>query len=71
MTANHRRFLHLKLAEISGRLDADAVADSLTREQLLEWWAYGYTQGWFPAEEKKDGMDPDAAADYFARLGHG
>jgi hypothetical protein len=63
--------LHLKLAEISGRLDADAVADELTTEQMFEWWAYGYLQGWFPQEEEKRGMDPAAAQEFFQRLGNG
>lgn len=63
--------MHLKLAELSGRLDADAVADELDREQLFEWWAFGYLNGWFPAAEEKKGMDPQAAMDFFQRLGHG
>lgn len=61
----------MKLAEISGQLDVDAVADSLTRDQLYEWWAYGYVQGWFPEPEQTKGMDPAAAMEHFQRLGHG
>lgn len=61
----------MRLAEISGQLDVDAVADSLTREQLLEWWAYGYVQGWFPETDEKKGLDPAAAMEHFQRLGHG
>jgi len=71
LKANHRRYLHLKLAELAGRLDADAVADELTREQLIEWWAFGYLNGWFPQEDEKQGMDPQAAMEHFSRLGHG
>jgi hypothetical protein len=47
------------------------VADELDRERLFEWWAYGYLNGWFPAAEEKKGMDPQAAMDFFQRLGHG
>lgn len=61
----------MKLAEMTGQLDVDAVADSLTRDQLLEWWAYGYLQGWFPEPEHKQGLDPQAAMEHFQRLGHG
>jgi len=47
------------------------VADELTREQLIEWWAFGYLNGWFPQEDEKQGMDPQAAMEHFSRLGHG
>lgn len=61
----------MRLAEIAGRLDADSVADELTTDQLFEWWAYGYMQGWFPVQEQKAAMDPQAAMEFFQRLGHG
>jgi hypothetical protein len=47
------------------------VADELTRDQLFEWWAYGYLQGWFPVEQEQRAMDPQAALEYYQRLGNG
>jgi hypothetical protein len=49
----------------------DSVADELTKEQLFEWWAYGYINGWFPTEEESKAMDPQAAQDFFQRMSNG
>lgn len=40
------------MAELSGEIDADAVANRLTAEQLNEWMAYGYLEGWFPFKDE-------------------
>jgi hypothetical protein len=65
--------LHLRLAEIAGTLDIDQVADGLTREQLLEWWAYGMLRGWFidPDAGKQGGMTAEESKNFFERLTHG
>lgn len=65
--------LHLRLAEIAGDLDVDAVADSLTKEQLLEWMAYGCLCGWFvnPGDMKQGGMDAEDSLEFFKGLGSG
>jgi len=70
---NPRRMLHLRLAEIAGTTDADSVADSLTPQQLLEWWAYGCLNGWFinPDTLKKGGMNADESLEFFKGLGNG
>lgn len=61
----------MKLAEICGQLNADMVADQISTDQLFEWWAFGYLQGWFPVQEESKGMDPHAAKEFFQRLGNG
>ena len=65
--------LHLRLAEIAGSVHVDAVVDSLTRKQLLEWWAYGCLNGWFvdPDALKKGGMDVTQSLDFFEGLSGG
>lgn len=65
--------LHLRLAEIAGSLDADAVADTLTHDQLAEWWAYGCLNGWFvnPDQLKQGGMDAEQSLEFFKGLGNG
>ena len=44
---------------IAGEVDADRVANSLTEEQILEWWAFGAMNGWFPIDEERKGMTPE------------
>lgn len=65
--------LHLRLAEIVGCLDVDSVADSLTKEQLAEWLAYGCLNGWFvnPDVMTQGGMDAEQSLDFFKGLGNG
>lgn len=65
--------LHLRLAEIAGSLDADAVADSLTDDQIMEWWAYGCLNGWFVNQDqlKQGGMDAEQSMEFFKGLGDG
>lgn len=65
--------LHLRLAEIAGSLDADAVADSLTDDQIMEWWAYGCLNGWFinPDQLNQGGMDAEQSLEFFKGLGDG
>lgn len=62
--------LHFRLAELAGCLDADAVADSLTEQQLLEWWAYGCLNGWFvnPEQLNQGGMDAEQSLEFFKGL---
>lgn len=62
--------LHLRLAEIAGVLDADAVADSVSEQQLMEWWAYGCLNGWFvnPDRLKQGGMNAEESLEFFKGL---
>jgi len=65
--------LHMRLAEIVGSINVDAVADSLTAEQLAEWWAYGCLNGWFinPEATGKQAMDANESMQFFQRLSNG
>lgn len=65
--------LHMRLAEMTGNLDVDGVADSLTSEQLAEWWAYGCLNGWFinPEATGKQAMDANESMQFFQRLSDG
>jgi hypothetical protein len=65
--------LHFRLAEIAGSLDVDAVADSLTNDQIMEWWAYGCLNGWFinPDHLEQGGMDAEDSLEFFKGLGSG
>lgn len=65
--------LHMRLAVIAGCLDVDAVADTLSKEQLAEWMAFGCLNGWFVNADLLDsgGMDAERSLDFFKGLGNG
>lgn len=70
---NPRRMLHLRLAHMCGQLDADALVDTLSESQLLEWWAYGCLNNWFinPDSMQKGGMNAEKSLEYFKGLNDG
>jgi hypothetical protein len=65
--------LHLRLAHMAGCVDVDELADGLTSQQLLEWWAYGCLNGWFvhPESLQKNEMDAAKSFEYFRGLSNG
>lgn len=50
--------MELRLAEIAGEVENPrAVIDRLDAETVNWWLAYGYINGWFPFENKKQSAD--------------